>query len=664
MHILHCFKTNKLPLKIFLSGSAGVGKSTVINTIYQLLSIHFNEIPGENTDKLKILLCAPSGKAAFLIGGVTCHTAFALPVTQFVKQMPELSADIANTIRENLFHLKLLIIDEVSMVGSNMLTRIDTRLKQIFGVNRSFGGLSVILVGDLYQLPPVMDRPIFVTPNTTELSIFCDNILWEEFKYYPLKKIMRQQNDEIFINTLNNLAKGNMTDYDLELINSRITNEKDIPKEAIRLFGENKYVDEYNINKINSHPGLLYISKCIDTIIDKISEKRKNYILKSFQTKKRQECGGLSYELFLKIGIKYMITTNIDVEDGLVNGACGTLEYITFNENETPNIVWLNFNNNNKIGKKIKTKYNQLMIQLKISTNLVPIIKIDVIINTKDNHQLIRKQIPLIPAEALTVHKSQGQTYDKLCVDLTKFSKFKSRSLFYVAFSRVRQLSDLYIIGKFVNLNKTKSDNNLDMVMKDLKLNKNLTLSFNENIKGNKLIIIYQNIRSLHKNINYVINDRWFKQADLLIFSETFTKQTDIFKIDDYKIIYRSDNNNHATKGIICFAKKEIKCNIIDHITMNNYNKNYLHHIDMVLLEIKNIYILTGYKSPSVSKKQFFDLFENFYTNNYNEKEFILIGDYNFDTYSDNNFFEKYLNNKDLKRAINLGISITNFNTD
>ena len=84
--------------------------------------------------------------------------------------MPELSADIANTIRENLFELKLLIIDEISMVGSTMFSRIDTRLRQIMGRNRSFGGVSVLMVGDLYQLPPVVDTSIYQlcevsTPN-------------------------------------------------------------------------------------------------------------------------------------------------------------------------------------------------------------------------------------------------------------------------------------------------------------------------------------------------------------------------------------------------------------------------------------------------------------------------------------------------------------------
>ena len=483
LHVLHCFKVDKLPIRIFLSGSAGVGKSKVINTIYQLLSIYFNEIPGEKIDKPKIILCVPSGKAAFLIGGVTCHTAFALPVTQFNKQIPELSSDIANTIREHFFYVKLLIIDEISIVGSNMLTRIDTRLKQIFGVNKSFGGISVILVGNLYQLPPVMDRPIYTTPNTSELSIFCENVLWEEFNYYPLTKIMRQQNDKNFINILNNLATNNMTENDISLINSRITDENNIPEEAIRLFDENKFVDEYNTNKINNHPGITYISKSIDSVPESVSEKTKQYLLQSFQNKKRQECGGLSDEVMLKIGIKYMITTNIDVEDGLVNGACGVLKHITFNENNTPKIIWLNFGENIKIGSKIRNKYKDIMINLNIDLNLIPIYAIDVIINTKENYQIVRKQIPVIPAEAITVHKSQGQTYDKVCIDFTKFNKFKSRSLFYVALSRVRQLSDLYIIGNFPSLNKTKSDETTNVIMNNLKLNKSLKLSFTKCIQ-------------------------------------------------------------------------------------------------------------------------------------------------------------------------------------
>ncbi|XP_043477547.1 uncharacterized protein LOC122508333 [Leptopilina heterotoma] len=97
--------------------------------------------------------------------------AFALPITQFGGKIQELSSNVANSLREKINDVQLLIIDEVSMVGSTTLNRVDIRLRQIKGVNDSFGGVSVILVGDLHQLPPVMDKPIYLTPNTFDLSI-------------------------------------------------------------------------------------------------------------------------------------------------------------------------------------------------------------------------------------------------------------------------------------------------------------------------------------------------------------------------------------------------------------------------------------------------------------------------------------------------------------
>ena len=110
----HCFKTKQLPLKIYLSGSAGVGKRIVINTIFQLLTRYFNDIPilGEYTDNNKIVLCAQTGQSAFIIGGSTFHSAFALPVSKFNESMPRLSDDIASKIRQNFIHIKLSILTE------------------------------------------------------------------------------------------------------------------------------------------------------------------------------------------------------------------------------------------------------------------------------------------------------------------------------------------------------------------------------------------------------------------------------------------------------------------------------------------------------------------------------------------------------------------------
>ncbi|XP_051163759.1 uncharacterized protein LOC127283119 [Leptopilina boulardi] len=189
--------------------SAGVGKSKVINCIYQLVSHYFNQIPGINKDTPKVMLCALSGKAAFLINGLTLHTAFALPISKCNQSMPDLSSSIANTIREKMIDVKLLVIDEISMVGSTLLSRIDTRARQITGVDQSFGGMSVLAVGDLHQLPPVMDRPI----------------------YMPANKIMRQKDDKFFTQALCNLAMGKLTEQDKQLFSSRLVKNENEPKQ-------------------------------------------------------------------------------------------------------------------------------------------------------------------------------------------------------------------------------------------------------------------------------------------------------------------------------------------------------------------------------------------------------------------------------------------------
>ncbi|XP_011866730.1 PREDICTED: ATP-dependent DNA helicase PIF1-like, partial [Vollenhovia emeryi] len=384
-----------LPIRIYIGGSAGVGKSVLINAIYQVLLNYFNEDPGEKNNSVKILLCAPSGKAAFLIGGVTLHTAFALPITQYGGQMPELSADVANTIRESLFELKLLIIDEISMVGSTMFSRVDTRLRQIMGRNLSFGGVSVLVVGDLYQLPPVMDTHIYLSSKSCTLSFLAENVLWNEFQYFELSEIMRQKGDKSFTIALNNLARCAMTANDIAIIKSRETKEGHVPKDAIRLYPDNCSVNSFNKMKIDSHEGQSFEFIAKDSILGKISS--------------------LAYKVSLKIGINYMITTNIDVEDGLVNGACGKLKQITFIPGTEEAIkIWLDFNNN-KIGFEKRRKYISYMNENCMEMSLVPISTITVVLNINERmgYQIVRQQFPITPAEALTIHKSQGQTYDK-----------------------------------------------------------------------------------------------------------------------------------------------------------------------------------------------------------------------------------------------------------
>lgn len=178
---------------------------------------------------MKVLLAAFTGKAAYLINGSTLHTAFALPLMQSGGLMRQLSDDIANMVRSDLNDLNTIVIDEISMIGSDTFNRVSTRSVQIKGRKLPFGGCNVIVV-------PVGDRAAFLPPEENEMSILAGLVLWVQFKFFELTEIMRQKDEKEFIEALNNLAIGQMTDADVELIRSREVIEKDVRSDDIRLY--------------------------------------------------------------------------------------------------------------------------------------------------------------------------------------------------------------------------------------------------------------------------------------------------------------------------------------------------------------------------------------------------------------------------------------------
>ena len=156
IHTLHCFQTMKqLPMYLYIGGGAGVGKSTVIRVLNEGLVRFMNSLPGTKTDAIKVLLASPTGKAAFIIRGMTLHSSFALPVKELYGEMPNLSSDVCNTLRSKLCCLKVIIIDEISMVGSKIMSQVNNRLKAIMDNSLDFGGVSIICVGDFHLLRPV-----------------------------------------------------------------------------------------------------------------------------------------------------------------------------------------------------------------------------------------------------------------------------------------------------------------------------------------------------------------------------------------------------------------------------------------------------------------------------------------------------------------------------
>lgn len=659
MHVLKCLKTEQhLPLRIFLSGAAGVGKSTVINALYQLTCHHFDNVRGQNPDSVKVLLTAFSGKAASVINGTTLHTAFALPVNQFGGELTTLSNDIANTIRSQLVNLKLIIIDEISMCGAKVLHWVNQRLIQITGRNEHFGGISVIVVGDLHQLPPVGDQKCFKpfeNPNNNPIGKLLDSvsILWQNFQYFELTEVMRQKDDLNFVNALNRLVIGQMTMEDIQLIESRRTHENDVPANTVRLCKTNDAVDSYNMRRISEMPGDLVKFQARDSIIGKISKTMKTKKLQTMKNMPKHQTFGLPYNLHLKIGIRYMITINIDIGDGLVNGVSGILKHIEFEENSTvPKILYIQFESD-QTGQKMRREHESNMENKpNIDKNWVPIKQISKEISMSKNafFQAFRKQFPVTPAEAYTIHKSQGSTYQSVCVDMRSSL---SRELLYVALSRVIKLSNFYIVGRFVAPRAPPITNETIVEINRLKTEMPLKICYNTLEEKHIQVIAYHNVTSFQKYSIHITNDEWYRKCEILILTETRTKESHKPTVPGFRLIHQSDEDKAIGKrGVLVFAKPYVSIHLINY-DLKFFRTKPSHHSEIFLFQTKNALIITGYKSPSTPAKTLKNQITSTMNlvQSINCDKCIYIGDFNFDI-SEKDTLTKFMNNFNMQSIL------------
>ena len=187
------------------------------------------------------------GIAVFNIGGQTICSAFHKKMYQTNQIM---SADELNTFRIKYRHVKVVIIDEISMVATRTLNFIDTRLQQLTRTRAPFGGLSIIAVGDLYQLKPVGDKPVFLTLDE-DAKALAPNLCVDHFKMYELVDILRQKDNLKFAKLLNRLRLNEISaDYKNELRNLLLAVIWVI-SDAVHLFAEKAGVYEHNENIMN-----------------------------------------------------------------------------------------------------------------------------------------------------------------------------------------------------------------------------------------------------------------------------------------------------------------------------------------------------------------------------------------------------------------------------
>ena len=494
---------------IFLCGSGGTGKSVCIRSIYQTNIVMFNLVD-QNPRELVTLLSAFTGVAAYNIDSQTLHTLFGITIDKYGSMPPLNETEVAKYYNK-FKNVKVLIIDEVSMIGKKLWIKVDIRLRQILDANKPFGGLSVLAVGDFKQIPPVMEPSIFgdgsgkgqALPekgnhlNKLVQALTDNKEPWFDFKMWELTEVMRQREDLIYIEILEKIGNcgfNSCTKEDIKILENRIVRFENIPDDTIILSFSNNNVRRYNQERIIARDGELHECICQNICtgvrseelaakqkLNKWNDPNENELFE------RQNTYGsvLSYKIRFKLGCKYMITRNINTGDGLVNGTVGVLKHIVLEKdlkkskhagdkdpNDSSNVrlsvarIWILFDKE-KTGRiqrdapqnrELRLTDDIAILNPYEETSLwVPFSYIQETIdkNTANGMfwNIIRTQYHFVESEAMTVHKSQSQTYDKVAVDLngasngSYFQNLKN-SILYTALSRCRSLDGLYLFNE------------------------------------------------------------------------------------------------------------------------------------------------------------------------------------------------------------------------
>ena len=408
-------QTNK---SIFLTGKAGTGKTTLLKQI--IATTHKNTV-----------VVAPTGIAALNAGGVTIHSMFQLPFATFLpdnKQVAQFSGTLKIENRDTLGrhfkmnatkrsiirNMELLIIDEVSMVRADVLDAMDFMLKKVRRNERAFGGVQVLFIGDLLQLPPVVKNEEWqMLRNYYNGMFFFHSHIIQQYPplYIELDKIFRQTDSE-FIHVLNNLRNNKITTSDIAILNQFVQPNFDLKKNKgyITLTTHNAKADTINAKSLED-----------------LKEKQFTYspeVVGDFPEK----IFPLDEKLHLKVGAQVMFVKNdLNFDKQFFNGKMGVIKSLSRNE------IMVHFPEENKTIEVERYEWQNIKYKLNENTKEVE----EEVIGTFVHY-------PIKLAWAITVHKSQGLTFDKAALDV---SQVFAPGQAYVALSRLRSLKGLVLLS-------------------------------------------------------------------------------------------------------------------------------------------------------------------------------------------------------------------------
>ena len=340
----------------------------------------------------------------------------------------------------------------------------------------------------------------------------------------------------------------------------------DYPRDAVHLFAEKAGVYEHNENIMNHMEVEKVVIPCHGIVVSANISPKKAQELISQVPDDASITANLEKVLTVAVGMKYVMSVNVNVEDGLTNGATGVVKFVEYKVegSNRPSIIWMKFDDP-RIGKATREKYFQRgFYSSNIQRDWTPVFEVErTYLYRFKMYQRI--QFPLRAAAAKTVHKAQGITEDKIVADLTQYKGIrKVPHVHYVAFSRVRKLENLYIL----NLNEAAIhlDERVTVEKQRLRTQAFLQLSYTPLYKIDpcKIKLAFNNARSLHKHFKDIQWEPNVLATDVIGFTKSrlCTRDEDVyFALNKFRLI-RLDETAYETRphhGLALYVKEHFE---------------------------------------------------------------------------------------------------------
>ena len=448
-------------------------------------------------------------------------------------------------------------------------------------------------------------------PFKNELLNLCHP--WHHFDFFELTEVMRQQGDNTFIDLLNNVRVGYVTESDIALLESRNSNLQVPPDDSIYLFAENSEKDKLNLSKLSLLTTPLVTVRSIDKFPSGICQSRIIQIL----TYSESRTGGLSGVLNIKTNAHVMLTSNIDINDRSINGQIGTIYSIKYDAQSLVQVIYVNFNDT-KAGL-MKMRSDPYASQ----NNVVPIHRIELNIPISlsgSGPSFLRTQFPLMLAWACTVHKVQGLTLSNVVVsfELNRQKRFNYGQI-YVVLSRSKALSNLFINGT-VKASMMNADADVNEEYARLRTHCRFQCDNAIEEHSSKLSITLLNIRSLQKHSIDLATDTSLK-SDVFLLTETQLSGDTFYDniqqpFNDHQLFLH--NNVDKFKSLALLKLFDLDCNIerFDSVL----------YLEFLISETEIITVLLLYRSNNSHLPSFTEFITYIVETH---KPDILLGDFN-----------------------------------